>query len=410
MLSIFAGLLVGFWLPLRMIGIQIDQSINIFFDLLVSLAAVANVYLYFAEKSLSPKSLKSWLSASLFLDLVCILPFSLAGDLGLSAIPDSKLLFLNLLAARHIIRIKTFLDGFSLQPVVYRLIPIGLMMPLLVHLVACAWIGLGSGTSGPDPDKMVEYIKAIYWAFTTLTTVGYGDISAKTPPQMLFTCGVQVCGVGVFGFVLSNVASLLSRADAAREHHMNGLDRIETFMTSHNIPNETRSRVRDYFHFLWTRHKGYHDRTLLEDLPGKIQSELFSYINKPVVSKVSLFKGASEELIEDLMNELQPRIFVPGERIFRIDDVGEAMYFIYHGQVEILTRDHTLIATLGEGAFFGEIALISDVQRTATARAATYCDVYELSKASFNRVLLAYPEFKKQIEKTVEERKVKQAA
>jgi voltage-gated potassium channel len=374
------------------------------FDLLISAASIVNVYLYFAEKKLNFKKPASWLHLGLWIDVLCVLPFSLIEFIwfGKSA---PALLFLNLLTARHIFKIKKFLDAFDgLQPIVYRLVPLAFTMPLLVHLLACGWIALGSGTAGPDPDKVTEYVKAIYFTFTTLTTVGYGDIAAKTVGQMLFANFTQIVGVAVFGFVLSNVASLLSRIDAAREHHMDNLDRVETFMRLHDIPTETKSKIRSYYHYLWTAHKGYRDTTLVEDLPVKIQSELYFHINKNIIEKVPFLKGASQDLLEDLMNELEPRIFVPGERIFRIDEPGDALYFIQHGSVDILNRENKPLAILEEGAFFGEMAILSDKPRSATAMAGTFCDVYLLHKDAFQRVINSYPEFRQHIEETIKAR------
>jgi voltage-gated potassium channel len=256
-----------------------------------------------------------------------------------------------ILFARHIFRIKSFLDAFHLlEPVTYRLVRIGLTRPLLVHLVACAWIALGSGTAGPDMDKGFEYIKAIYWAFTTLATVGYGDITAKTGVQMIFACGVQIIGIGVFGFVLSNVASLLSRMDAAREHHMDNMDRAETFMQSNRIPDELRSEVRAYYQFLWKNQRGYEDQSLMSNLPTKLQSDLYFFINRPMLEKVALFQHAEREMLVELMNELKPRIFAPGEKIFRAGEAGDALYFIHNGSIEILTSNNDMIARLEDMA------------------------------------------------------------
>ena len=402
--SIFAALLVGFWLPLRLIHFPLPIEYDWGVDIIISAISVVNIFLYFVENRLDPKKIQSWLSFGVFLDFVCVIPLMWL-EHQLFGYEHRALVFLNLLTARHIWRVKIFLDQFhSLQPVVYRLAPLLLMMPLLVHIVACGWIGLGSGTAGPDPDKFLEYVKAIYWSFTTLTTVGYGDIAAKTPAQMMYCCFVQVLGVGVFGFVLSNVASLLSRMDAAREHHMDNLDRMETFMRSHNIPSDLKLRVRGYFRHLWKNYRGYNDRSMLSELPTKVQSELLFFINKSITKKVPLFKGASQELLEDLMHELQPRIFVPGEKIFKANEAGNMMYFIHSGNVEIINSEKKHIATLHEGAFFGEMALIFDQPRSATALAQTYCDLYTLSKESFNKVTSAYPEFKNHIQEVILER------
>lgn len=407
LISICTALLVGFWLPFHLIGTNVSPLADQIIDLWISAVSILNLRMHFEKRDLDWRKPSNWISIPVLMDLICLVPWTLVDAVAPN--PQIPWIMIHILNTRHVWKIKEFLDEFdSLQPVVYRLVPLAFTMPLLVHLISCGWIALGSGTAGPDPDKNLEYIKAVYWAFTTLTTVGYGDISAKTPPQMLFAAMTQVLGVGVFGFVLSNVASLLSRIDAAREHHMDSLDKIETYMRNHHIPAEMKSKVRSYYHFVWTQHKGYSDKTLLEDLPMKMKSEMFLHINKRIIEKVPLFKGASAELLEDLMNELTSKIFVPEERIFRTGDPGDSMYFIQSGAVEILTADGKPIATLSEGAFFGEMALIFDNTRSATARSKSYCDVYCLSKESFQRVLKAYPEFGHHIEEVIRERQAAQ--
>lgn len=397
-LSIFGAFLVGFWLPIRLIGYNPPVAVEIFFDLLVSLVAGLNIYLFFHLTQENPWKFKSWLNLGLILDVICLMPLSIFAFLVFDT-TVGWILLLNLLCARHIRQIKPFLDQYdSLQPMTYRLIPLFLSLPLLVHLIACGWIALGSGTAGIDADPILTYVKAIYWAFTTLTTVGYGDISAKTIPQMLYACGTQVIGVGVFGFILSNVASLLSRSDAAREHHMNNLDKIETFMRNHKIPHDLKARTRNYYHYLWTTKQGYQDTSLIEGLPHKLQSDLFFHINRSIVEKVPFLNKASAEMIEDLMDQLEPRIYVPGERIFRIDEPGDCLYFIQSGQVDIIGRDNQVLIRLSDGAFFGEIALLTDKPRSATAKAVGYCDLFLLHRQAFHHVANAYPEFKMHLE------------
>lgn len=403
-ISVLGAFLVGFWIPLRLIGYLPQVEVEIFFDLLISVVAAINVFLYFKGKSRSFSKLENWINVGLWCDLICLMPLSLFAMMFFDATSSYILLF-NLLAARHVRHIKGFLDEFdNLQPISYRLIPILIMLPLLVHLVACGWIALGSGTAGVDADKVTEFIKGVYWAFTTLTTVGYGDISAKTNPQMIYACLVQVIGVGVFGYVLSNVASLLARNDAAREHHMNNLDRVELYMNTHEIPGPLRSKIRSYYHYMWHNKKGYQDNSILEDLPVKIQSELYLHINKPILEEVPFLSGADPDLVEDLMHQLEFRICVPGERIFRKGDLGDAMYFVHKGNVQIVDDSGTPIATLEEGAFFGEMALISNSHRSRTAKATGFCELYVLEKNHFEKACALYPEFADHIHEVINAR------
>ncbi len=398
-------MVVGIWLPLRMIGYIPIPALEVTFDLIVSAVAGVNIALYFQGTDRSFFKLNSWLDAGLLLDVICFLPITLVAFLFFDS-TSHWILFLNLLCARHIRQIKPLLDHFdSLRPMTYRLLPIALILPLLVHIVACGWIGLGSGTAGIDSDPVLRYVKALYWAFTTLTTVGYGDIHAQTVSQMLYCCSVQLVGVGVFGFIVSNVASLLSRSDANREHHMDNLDRVETFMRTHQIPNELRLKTRSYYHYLWMNKRGYQDRSLLKDLPSKLQGELLFIVNRAIVKKVPFLKDADPEMIMELMFLLEPKVFVPGERIFKAGDVGDSIYFIHTGEVEIRSADGTSLAHLSDGAFFGEMAILTDGPRSATAVATSFCDVHVLHRSSFETVANAHPSFKAHIRNVMSDRK-----
>lgn len=403
---IVTAILGGIWLPLRLVGFRMGERADLNFDFIILVSSGVSIYSTIARSMRRKGYLSFWAIAWIVADLLALIPSAWLPPH--TAVWLRRLILLaNVVVVRHVWKVRVYLNEFdSLHPVAYRVTPILLMLPLLVHFVACGWIALGSGTAGMDPDKLREYIKAVYWSFATLTTVGYGDISAKSSAQMLYSCAVLVIGVGLFGYVLSNVASLLSRLDATRENHVDNLERAELFMRNHRIPGDIRSQVRAYYHYVWTQHKGYNSMSMLTDLPNKIQSELLLHINQTVIQKVSFLKGASRDLLEDLTRELKPRICVPGERVFRVDETGDALYFIEHGTVDILSRDNVHIANLQEGACFGEMALISDSPRNATAQAVTYCDLYMLPKASFQRVMQAYPQFRKDIELTGQSRQV----
>lgn len=52
-----------------------------------------------------------------------------------------------------------------------------------------------------------QYISALYWAVTTVITVGYGDILPTNLYEMSLTCIIIVLGVVIFSFLLSNLAN-----------------------------------------------------------------------------------------------------------------------------------------------------------------------------------------------------------
>jgi len=76
----------------------------------------------------------------------------------------------------------------------------------------------------------------------------------------------------------------------------------------------------------------------------------------------------------------------PGQTILEQGEVGDAFYAIRSGQVEV-HEDGVVVRTMGPGAYFGEIALLRDVPRTASVVARTSVRAYRLDREGFDRLV-----------------------
>jgi len=120
-------------------------------------------------------------------------------------------------------------------------------------------------------------------------------------------------------------------------------------------------------------------------------------LNRETLQKIPLFAGADAVLLGSLIMALKPVVFQAGELIIRKGDIGSSLYMISRGEVDILDDAGGVVATLGEGTFFGEISLLLSSPRTATVRANSYCDCFLLEKGDFARVLRDRPQFLKSV-------------
>src|SRR5205807_10585567 len=93
--------------------------------------------------------------------------------------------------------------------------------------------------------------------------------------------------------------------------------------------------------------------------------------------------------LERLASEFQEVDVRGGAVVFQEGDSGDLFYVIDAGTVEILT-DEKAPVVLGPGDFFGEIALLRDVPRTATVRARTDAHLYALGRNEFIPAVTGY--------------------
>ena len=92
-----------------------------------------------------------------------------------------------------------------------------------------------------------------------------------------------------------------------------------------------------------------------------------------------------------------------GKYIFRIGEAAKVMYLIIEGEVDLMLGD-TVVETAREGAFIGEMALIDDEPRSASARARSDCRVFPIDEARFQSLVKETPFFALQVMKTLARR------
>jgi CRP-like cAMP-binding protein len=97
---------------------------------------------------------------------------------------------------------------------------------------------------------------------------------------------------------------------------------------------------------------------------------------------VPLFAPLPGTSLEHIAGRLVPLRIEPGTVIVREGDAGDRFYVVVEGEVEI-SAEGKPVATQGPGGYFGEIALLKDVPRTATVTTKTPVVLYALDREDF---------------------------
>jgi CRP/FNR family transcriptional regulator len=108
-----------------------------------------------------------------------------------------------------------------------------------------------------------------------------------------------------------------------------------------------------------------------------------------------LFQNVPGEGLKRLSDFIQEKKARAGELIFREDDLGDEMYLVRSGQVSIhqeLDTGPALIEMVEPGGYFGEMAIIDDLPRTASATAEVDSSLLVLHKNDFRAAVQDYPD------------------
>jgi voltage-gated potassium channel len=198
-------------------------------------------------------------------------------------------------------------------------------------LIASGTIGLGllliaaTGMYLIEQDVQPQHFgsipAAMYWAVVTVVTVGYGDVVPTTPLGKLFTGFVMIGGLIFFALPVAIIAT--------------------GFLAE--------IRRRDFI------------------------------VNYGMVARVPAFAGLDAAALAELVGMLRARRLLSNTVVFQKGDEGENMYFIVSGEVEVVLPNQSV--RLREGDFFGEIAVLARVQRTASVITRSVCELLALDAA-----------------------------
>ena len=189
-----------------------------------------------------------------------------------------------------------------------------------------------------------------------------------------------------------------------RNEYRRRLVAISNYMQKFKVPSMVQDRVKLWLQYTWEHQKIFNESEVLAFLPPKMRTDLALKVHYATLSKVKLFQDCDTGLLKELVNKLRPMIFLPGDYICRKDDIGREMYIIQSGYVSVMTPtpasgpNRIIMATLGEGSVFGEIALlgISGMsRRTADVVSKGFSNLFILRKDDLEEALKHFPDAKR---------------
>jgi CRP/FNR family cyclic AMP-dependent transcriptional regulator len=118
-------------------------------------------------------------------------------------------------------------------------------------------------------------------------------------------------------------------------------------------------------------------------------------MDRNFLKKISLFAELPDEDLDELAITLVPVTIEAHKHVFWMDELGDSLYILESGQVQISYTDEkgedTVLATLKPGDFFGELSLIDGGPHTATARTVAESVLLTLDRPSFYRYMEKHP-------------------
>jgi len=280
------------------------------------------------------------LNPTMLIDLAVILPFYINALIGI----DLRILrIFRLVRFLKLVRFSPALTTLTNVLVTERRALMGAAL-IMFGLLVCSGTAMHFVEGKAQPEAFGTIPDAMWWAISTLTTVGYGDVVPITALGRVIGGVVMIFGLGMFALPIGIIATGFSQEIHRREF----------------------------------------------------------VVNWGLVARVPLFSDLNASEIAEVMSLLQTQVVPEETVIVRPGDEAVAMYFVSLGRVEADLSDGP--AVLEEGDHFGEIALLRHVKHMATIRALTRVHLLVLEADAFRSLMRRNPKLAARVRDVAEDK------
>ncbi|XP_069012383.1 voltage-gated inwardly rectifying potassium channel KCNH6 [Embiotoca jacksoni] len=351
------------------------------------------------------------------IDLFAAIPFDLLIFISGSDKMATLTSLLKTARLLRLVRVARKLDRYS----EYGAVVLFLLMctfVLIAHWLACIWYAIGfverpytetgwldnlaeqlgkvyndsDSTSGPSVKD--KYVTALYFTLSSLTSVGFGNVSPNTNSEKIFSICVMVIGSLMYASIFGNVAAIIQRLYSGTTRYHTQMLRVKEFIRFHQIPGSLRQRLEEYFQHAWSYTNGGGMNAVMKGFPESLQADICLHLNRSLLQNCKAFRGGSQECLRALAMRFKTVHVPPGDTLIHYGDILDSLFFISCGSIQVI-RDDVVVAILGNNDIFGELIHLYDDpgKSNSDVYTITYCDLHHIPRDDLLEILDIYPSF-----------------
>ena len=376
----------------------------------------------FTAREAAARYFYSWF----WIDLLSILPYDLISELpGMDAGTGAEVKLPKLMRLFRLIKIakvirasrimKRFEATMTIKYGVLRLAKFAVMVNVIAHWNACGWY-LVAGIQSEDAFTWLKatglyrseesgvadhYFASLYWAFATLTTIGYGDIAAHTLTERIYGIFSMLISAAVFAYVVGTMVMLVQGLDTMNIEFQQMMDTFNDYMDTKHFPTRLRVRIRKYCLYKRDAHAMSNEAQMLSHVSPALMREVALHIYMANLDKIDCFKNSPRPFLSAVALTMDKKVYGPNEMIMQEGERSTCMFVLTKGRVHIErtvtrqdgTSDVRIVRLVEEGQHFGEESLLfgENRLRSNAARSLIFCEVCTIDKMKLDPIIKLYP-------------------
>ncbi|CAD8103340.1 unnamed protein product [Paramecium sonneborni] len=277
------------------------------------------------------------------------------------------------------------------------------------HITACIWyyVGLKSDLlldkswlkkyEIEDESIMMKYNYSIYWATTTIVTVGYGDLTPQNWIEIVFTVIMMFLSSCVYAYSLNSIGIILKNIQDTKYQYKKMLLRINDYMDKNKVEMELQLRARNFIkHHLFENENQESQEeinNIMEKLPEDLRNQITKSIQLKILNQITFLKDLfSTQAVTDISRYLETLYLISNDVVFsQNESTDSSLYFVQSGQIAIFEeKSNKTLVTLNRGEKFGEYSFFTGLYPKYSAKCVSDAVLYKIQREKFLQIIQYY--------------------
>ena len=159
-------------------------------------------------------------------------------------------------------------------------------------------------------DLSTRYRVSLYWAVTTLTTIGYGDITPVTSTEMKIGMVSMALGGFLFGMLVGTLSSQITAGNIADQEYHRQMETIREFLRGKNVPVNTRRKIMAFYNNYFQSKTVFEEGKILAKLPDSMRVDVMKQMYNELMEPVPFFSRPNP-LPDECIYKVRPPALLP---------------------------------------------------------------------------------------------------
>lgn len=275
-----------------------------------------------------------------------------------------------------------------------------------IHISGCFWYYIARLNNFDDTTWVYNlkylnestdtiYLTCLYWAITTMTTVGYGDIHAFNNTEKIFCILWMALGIFFISFSIGRLASVINTTESKDNLLLHKLAAIEEFCSEANINKDLQAKLRKALKFSTDKQGGSwgQKEVILSELPRSLKYDLAMNMFQGAAKKIEFFKNHDPALVASIVPLLQPIFMTEKENVYKEGEIADEIYFMTQGRISYcFGQENSSVAWIHRGNYFGDIEIVLGVNRLYTAHVVLPSELFIMNRYLIQTIIETFPQ------------------